>query len=165
MRAIFFYKNAFIRKIIRTFAPRKEEIPKVDHENFRYIGIYFNINVVNDLKNYALQYIRKLGWTSYYILGDHITVANKEDATPKILKWADLHIDQEVEFTITKIGWSDRVIAFQVDSLFPSAYNIKHLTLAMNTAHTDVKSGNARDITNWTDFDNITLKGFVNYIR
>lgn len=143
----------------------QEETPKVDHENFRYIGIYFNINVVNDLKNYALQYIRKLGWKSYYIVGDHITVANKEDATAKILKWADLHIGQEVEFTITKIGWSDRVIAFQVDSLFPSAYDIKHLTLALNTDHSDVKSGNARDITNWTDFNNVTMKGIVDYIR
>ena len=98
-------------------------------------------------------------------MGDHITVANKEDATAKILKWADLHIGQEVEFTITKIGWSDRVIAFQVDSLFPSAYDIKHLTLAINTDHKDARSGHARDITNWQDFGNFTMKGIVNYVQ
>ena len=125
----------------------------------------FDTTNLSVLKNIAHEYVRKLGWKSYYVTAHHITIANKEDATAKILKWADLHINQEVEFTITKIGWTNRVIALQVDSLFPSAYKIKHLTLAINMSHKDAQSGEARTISNWQDYDNMTLKGYVTYVR
>ena len=137
----------------------------IDHENFKYIGILFDVNTVNTFTNIALDYIHKLQWKSYYVTAHHITIANKEDATAKILKWADLHLEQEVEFTVTKIGWSDQIIALQVDSLFPSAYDIKHLTLAINLDHKEARSGNARNIDNWVDYSGQTYKGIVNYIR
>ena len=143
----------------------QEETPVYDHENFRYIGINFDINDATTLKNIALDYIKKLEWKHYILTGHHITIANKNDATPKILKWADLHAGQEEEFKIIKIGWSDKVIALQIDAIFPSAYDIKHLTLAINTDHKEAKSGHARDITNWQDFGNFTMKGIVNYVQ
>ena len=143
----------------------QEETPTYDHENFRYIGLNFEMNDAITLKNIALDYIKRLGWKHYKLTAHHITIANKNEASKKILKWADLHAGKEEEFKIIKIGWTDKVIALQIDAIFPSAYDIKHLTLAINTDHKEARSGHARDITNWQDFGNFTMKGIVNYIR
>ena len=94
------------------------------------------------------------GWTPF---AHHMTIVfgkgvnNKED------------LGKKVTLTVTHVGWTDKVIAVQVEG-YESANKVPHITVAVNTAGGG-KPVMSNDITNWQNVKPFMLMGVVTEVK
>ena len=131
----------------------------IDHHNKSKI-IYSAVVLDEDSKNNLLSYVSQyvdipFDWKG---LGDHMTIAFKQELPPHLKK----DLDEVVSLTVKSIGVSDDAIAVEVGG-YPSQKEIPHITVAIPPEGRPVNSNNIKD---WQPVEGqLIVKGKVSEIR
>ena len=149
---------SYLSNTIKEIKEKKilKERKKNSDSQILYSAVVLDEGSKNNLLSYISQYVDvPFDWKS---LGDHMTIAFKEELPPNLKK----DLGEMVSLTVKSIGVSDDAIAVEVEG-YPSQKEIPHITVAIPPEGSPV---NANKIVDWEKVeDQLIVQGKVSEIR
>ena len=128
-------------------------------DNILYIALEVEINDKIKLISKFSTYVPTENWTPRFIC-DHMTLAFHTNLTEDIISFAKENEGKKFNYTINKIGISEKAIAFGIITDVPSVNKNKHITLAINK-NENGKPVDSNFINFWQNIDAIELTGTI----
>lgn len=148
---------SYLRNTIKEIKEKKiVKEGKKKSSNILYSAVVLDEESKNNLLSYVSQYVDiPFDWKG---LGDHMTIAFKQELPPHLKK----DLDEVVSLTVKSIGVSDDAIAVEVEG-YPSQKEIPHITVAIPPEGRAVNSNNIKD---WQPVEGqLIVKGKVSEIK